>query len=134
MRMTKLGLSVLTLISLSASAANDVYGTVSELITRSGENGDNSIYFRLNVIKEDSTFESCVVDGRTMTWELDLSSPVSEYQYDIIKTSYIEQLPVRIIGYDNLCSNGYVYSDKIFELSPWSWEQRLVSKETPSEL
>ncbi len=129
MRVKSLVLGALSLLSVSANAANDVYGTVSELITRSGNNGDTSLYFRLNVISENSSFESCVVDGNTLTWTLDLSSPVATFQYDIIKKSFVDQLPVRIIGYDNVCDNGNTDSDKIFELSPWSWHAQTEEKE-----
>lgn len=129
MRVKSLVLGALSLLSVSANAANDVYGTVSELITRSGDNGDTSLYFRLNVISENSSFESCVVDGNTLTWALDLPSPVATFQYDIIKKSFVDQLPVRIIGYDNVCDNGNTDSDKIFELSPWSWHTQTEEKE-----
>jgi len=122
MRVKNLVLVSLTLLSASVSAANDVYGTVSELVMRSGDNGDTSLYLRLDVMSENSTFESCVIDGKTLTWHLDLSSPVANYQYDIVKTSYAEKLPVRIIGHDSVCENGNTDSDKIFELSPWSWQ------------
>lgn len=122
MRVKNLVLASLGLLSASVSAANDVYGTVSEFVMRSGENGDTSLYFRLDVISENSTFESCIVDGKTLTWHLDLSSPVANYQYDIIKSSYADKLPVRIIGHDTVCANGNTDSDKIFELSPWSWQ------------
>lgn len=40
MRVKNLVLVSLSLLSASVSVANDVYGTVSELVMRSGDNGD----------------------------------------------------------------------------------------------
>ena len=122
MNVKKLGLTVLALTSLSASAANDVYGTVSELITRSGDNSDNAIYFRMNVMTDYATFESCVVDGTSLVWYVDLNNPVTSYQYDLLLKSYTQKLPIRLTGQNNVCENGNTDSDKIFELSPWSWD------------
>lgn len=108
------------MFSYQALASNDVYGSVSEMITRSGGDGDTLLYFRLNVDTASSQFEDCVVDSGSLVWEVDLSSPVADIQYDILKRSYIEQRSVRVIGYDDVCANGQAYSDKIFELSPQS--------------
>lgn len=123
MRNLTLLITAIAVLPSLANAANDVYGTVSELITRSGENGDNLVYFRLNVMSDYSSFESCVSDGDNLVWEMDLTSPVADYQYDIIKTSYAEQLPVRVIGDEAVCSDNEAYSDRIFELSPWAWPE-----------
>ncbi|WP_462173464.1 hypothetical protein [Pseudoalteromonas xiamenensis] len=128
MKTNALLLSVLTLLSSNAFAANDVYGTVSEVITRSGPNGDNALYFRLLPIENSAHFESCIVDGPSMTWHVSLESPVANYQYQLIMKSYTEQLPVRIIGQDDVCSQGNTSSDSVFELSPWSWPTLTVQK------
>jgi len=129
MKLKGLLLALASLASSNALAANDAYGTVSELITRSGADGDNAIYFRLNVIQENSTFESCILDGGNLTWVLDLSSPVANYQYELLQKSYAEQLPVRLIGYDDVCDDGQTDTDKIFELSPWSWSSHTATSE-----
>ncbi|WMN61373.1 hypothetical protein NI389_08330 [Pseudoalteromonas xiamenensis] len=121
MKINALLLSMLALLSNNAFAANDVYGTVSEVITRSGPNGDNALYFRIAPIENNAHFESCIVDGQSMTWHIDLDSAVANFQYQLIMKSYTEQLPVRVIGQDNVCSEGNTSSDSVFELSPWSW-------------
>ncbi|NUZ09798.1 hypothetical protein HUZ36_03275 [Pseudoalteromonas sp. McH1-7] len=128
MRIKTFCLTTLCLFSLSVSAANDVYGTVDQLITRSGANGDHAVYFRIEVMKEHSNFETCIANGDELTWQLDLSSPVAQYQFDILKKSYSERLPVRIIGHEDVCANGEAQSDKIFELSPWSWSEYSMKK------
>lgn len=122
MKLKESALAILLLASLPVNAANDVYGTVSEIITRSTTGHENLLYFRLNVMESNSSFESCVVDGNRLTWMLALSTNVTDFQYDIIKKSYIEQLPVRITGHNDVCINGNTDSDKIFELSPWGWD------------
>ncbi|WP_199609586.1 hypothetical protein [Flocculibacter collagenilyticus] len=110
------------ILPYQGNAANDVYGTVSQIITRSGDNGDTSIYFRMDVMKDNSSFENCVIDEDSLIWHLDLDSPVVKYQYELIEKSYSNKLPLRIVGHDNVCNKGRVYSDKVFELSPWSWD------------
>ena len=125
MKFKGLLLTALTMTSMQSFAANDVYGHVSELIVRSGDNGDNAIYFRVDVMKDYSTFESCMVDAENMTWELDLSSPVLSQQYQLLQRSYSEKLALRIIGYNNVCDSESADSDKVFEVSPWSWETSL---------
>ncbi|WP_281557071.1 hypothetical protein [Thalassomonas sp. RHCl1] len=120
-----IALAVAAMASVNAYAANDVYGTVSEIHLRSGDNGDHGIYVRLDVMKDYSTFESCIVDGSTMTWDLDMSSPVMAQQYQMLQRSYSEKLPVVISGFADVCANGNTNSDKIFELSPWSWDAYL---------
>lgn len=122
MKLKTIALALAAFTSINAYAINDVYGTVSELHLRSGTNGDNGIYVRINVIQDMSSFETCIVDGATMTWDVDVASPVFNQQYQLLQRSYSEQLPVRITGYDDVCANGSTYSDKIFELSPWSWD------------
>ncbi len=111
-----------TSLSWSVSAENDVYGTVSEVVARSGESDDTSVYIRLDVIEENSVFADCVLDGATLAWELDLTSPVAQYQYGILQKSYLDKLPVRIVGQENICDNGDTNVDKIYELSPWAWD------------
>ncbi|WP_155647849.1 hypothetical protein [Vibrio sp. CUB2] len=118
-----------SLLSLSAHSANDVYGTVDEIFLRSGNTGDNYIAFRINVMKDISYFENCVIDSDNLVWKVDQSSPVSQYQYGIIKDSYKNQLPIRIIGTDGVCNQGNVYSDKVYEISPWSWGYHLSNRE-----
>jgi hypothetical protein len=125
MKLKGLLLAALSMSSMQSFAANDVYGHVSELIVRSGNEGDNAIYFRIDVIKENSTFETCIIDGNNMTWDLDLTSPVLNHQYQLIQRSYSEKLPLRIVGHKDVCANENVDSDKVFELSPWSWETYL---------
>lgn len=112
----------------TAFAANDVYGNVSEVVARSGDDSDNSVYIRLHIIEENSEIEACMLDANSIAWELDLTSPVAQYQYDILQKSYTEQLPVRIIGYDNVCDNGETNIDKIYELSPWAWDELTPAK------
>ena len=36
--------------------------------------------------------------------------------------SYTQKLPIRLTGQNNVCENCNTDSDKIFELSPWSWD------------
>jgi len=122
MKFNKIGLFVFAIASLSVSAANDVYGTVSELVTRSGAEGDQSVYFRMNVITENSSFASCISDGNNLIWDLNLKSQVTKFQYDLLLKSYTQKLPIRIIGHDDVCENGNTSTDKVFELSPWSWD------------
>ncbi|WDE07583.1 hypothetical protein SG34_012245 [Thalassomonas viridans] len=114
-----IALALAAFTSVNAYAANTVYGTVSEINLRSGDNGDHAIYVRLDVMQENSTFESCIVDGGSMTWHLDLSSPVMAQQYQLLQRSHSEKLPVVLTGFENVCANGNTNTDKIFELSPW---------------
>lgn len=125
MKLTKLIASAALAAScFAANAANDVYGVVSEIITRTGPNGDHQIYFRMEVDKAFSQFESCVADTEHMVWRIDVTSPVLDAQYDLIKKSYIKKKSLRVIGYDDVCDSGDVYSDKVFELSPYNWKSR----------
>ncbi|WP_144392576.1 hypothetical protein [Pleionea sediminis] len=115
---------VIASTSVVASAENDVYGTVSELITRTGPNGDHQIYFRMDVNKSFSNFEDCAADRENLIWTLDVTSPVLSAQYDLIRKSYIKKRPLRVIGYPDFCESGDFYADKVFELSPWNWQRK----------
>lgn len=125
-------LLIMSFLSTSVSAANDVYGTVDELYIRSGGDDDSYLAFRINVLNDISNFESCVIDRNNLVWKVDVSSPVSKYQYDIIKESYTNKLPIRIIGQHKLCDKGNVYSDKVYELSPWIWDYHLQEEDSSS--
>ncbi|WP_440053931.1 hypothetical protein ACSLBF_13780 [Pseudoalteromonas sp. T1lg65] len=117
-------LALLAGTSLSAFAGNDVYGTVKNLNLRSDSAyNDHIVYVYLNVMKDQSSFAGCVANPESLVWNLDMSSPVAKYQYELLLTSYIEQLPLRITGQDDVCKNGPVEDDIMVEVSPWGWPE-----------
>ncbi|MDP5214684.1 hypothetical protein ORJ66_16665 [Pseudoalteromonas tunicata] len=115
-------LLALTAASFQTFAANDVYGTVSEINHRSNSaQNDHSVYIRLALSEAATSTAQCAQSAANLIWHLDLTSPVANYQYELLKTSYKEQLPVRIIGQADVCANGPTDYDTIIEISPWSW-------------
>ncbi|MBQ4863881.1 hypothetical protein J8L98_19530 [Pseudoalteromonas sp. MMG013] len=134
MKLKALFLSLMTLTTFAATATNDLTGTVSEMNIRSDKlNNDHIIYFRLNAHSTHSTFAKCVAKGASIVWELDLKSPVFQQQYDLLMRSYSEQLPVRVIGQDNVCNTHDTSSDQVFELSPINWNDLLAKPENSIE-
>lgn len=113
--------ALLMVITTQVSAANSAYGTVSELVIVSNSESDNSVYFRLNTMLEISEFEKCMQDPVTTSWHIDLSSPVADYQYQLLQSAYEKQLPVRVIGRADVCKNGETYYDTVSNLNPWNW-------------
>lgn len=107
---------------MTVSAANDVYGVVSQFITRSGPNNDHQVYFRMEVDKDYSSFEHCVEDRAHLIWTVDVESPVFDAQFDLLKQSYMNKQKLRVTGYSDVCDAGDVYSDKVYELSPYNWK------------
>ncbi|KAF7764997.1 hypothetical protein PCIT_b1117 [Pseudoalteromonas citrea] len=126
MRLKLYSMALLAISTFSANAMNDLTGVVGEVHTRSGNSdGDHSIYFRLEVDNEGSTFANCLSEGTTVTWELNPQSPVFQQQYNLVMRSYTEQLPVRVSGQRDVCNSTYINSDKVFELSPIHWDYLL---------
>ena len=129
--------STSTSVVAEQTESNDVYGVVSEIIVRTDVNNDSAIYFRIDSTNYDASYAHCVADKTSLTWHLDLDSPVSLQQYNLLKESYKEQLPLRVIGRVNNCDNQTIDSDTVFEISPWSWPnilaERAATKQTQPE-
>ncbi|RJE73352.1 hypothetical protein BGP78_03585 [Pseudoalteromonas sp. MSK9-3] len=126
MRLKLCSLVLLATSTFAANAKNDLTGVVSEVHTRSGNSdGDHSIYFRLKVDNERSTFANCLSEGTTVTWHLNPQSVVFQQQYNLVMRSYTEQLPVRVSGQGDVCNSTHISSDKVFELSPSHWDHLL---------
>lgn len=128
MKLKLLTLLTISLTSLSVNAQNEAYGTVDEMFLRSDNNGSSYIALRLNVMKDISSFESCVTDANNLLWIIDQSSPEAVHQYDLVKSSYKAQLPIKIIGKKDLCKDGEIYRDDITEISPLSWGYHLSDR------
>jgi len=117
----KLKIAAAIIVSINAIAENTVYGSVSELITRSGDKTSGpSIYFRLNLINpESSTIESCMSEGDNITWYIDVSTPIIDIQYQMLKESYKNKTYLHLSGQDDVCANGDTSYDNVFEISTW---------------
>ena len=128
-------LAGLSLVSFNSMAANDVYGTVSEITHRSqSAQQDHAVYVRLSVSQDATSVAECAQSPANLVWFLDLSSPVAQYQYDLLHTSYKEQLPVRVIGNPDVCADGPTDIDTIIEISPWSWPSIIEQRKTAPEV
>ncbi|NRD75325.1 hypothetical protein HQQ94_19270 [Shewanella sp. VB17] len=111
-----------SIVSVNASAANKVYGSVSELITRSGDKDSPAkIYFRLKLINpESSTVEKCMTNGADIDWNIDGSNPIINIQYQMLKESYENKTYLAVSGQNDVCEGGDKYYDNVFEMNTWS--------------
>ena len=125
----------LSVVSLHSVAANNVYGTVSEIHHRSNSaQQDHAVYVRFDISGDATSSAACAQSPASITWFLDLNSPIADYQYELLKTSYKDQLPVRVIGQADVCANGPTDSDTIIEISPWSWPSIIEQRNTSPQI
>jgi hypothetical protein len=117
-------LLVMTSMAFAAPtiAQNDVYGTVSDIYYRAGNdtNDPARLYFRMNV--SNGTAESCMSNGTEIVWDVNLDTKVSPHIIALLEKSRAETKVVRVLGMHNVCESGAsAYSDTVFEIMPnWS--------------